>query len=100
MDSGDIREELSPEAGHEHCGRRRRRVGRRDVDITSAVPSIRLAGTIVSRNGELTFLQDHPKRPNPVASWHCPRSPPMPLAKVGSMGLDELLFQSRGRAPR
>ena len=34
---------------------------RRDVDTTSAMPSIRLAGTIVSRNGEATFRQDPAK---------------------------------------
>ncbi|TFD27732.1 hypothetical protein [Cryobacterium lyxosi] len=36
-------------------------IRRLDVDVTSAVPSIRLAGTIVSRKGEPTFRQDHPK---------------------------------------
>ncbi|WP_104195622.1 hypothetical protein [Cryobacterium sp. M15] len=36
-------------------------IRRLDVDVTSAVPCIRLAGTIVSRKGEPTFRQDHPK---------------------------------------
>ena len=36
-------------------------IRRRDVDITSAVPSIRIAGTIVSNKGEPTQRQDHPK---------------------------------------
>lgn len=36
-------------------------IRRWDLDITSAVPSIHLAGTIISRNGEQTFRQDHPK---------------------------------------
>jgi integrase len=33
----------------------------RNVDITGVVPCIRLAGTVVSRKGEATFRQDHPK---------------------------------------
>ncbi|MGK2855486.1 MAG: tyrosine-type recombinase/integrase, partial [Microbacteriaceae bacterium] len=36
-------------------------IRRRDVDITGAPPSIRIAGTIVSRRGEATMRQDHPK---------------------------------------
>jgi integrase len=36
-------------------------IRRRDVDITSAVPSIRITGTIVSNKGEPTQRQDHPK---------------------------------------
>jgi len=34
---------------------------RRDIDVTSPVPSIRIAGTVVSRKGEATERQDHPK---------------------------------------
>lgn len=36
-------------------------IRRRDIDITSATPSIRVAGTIVSHRGEPTMRQDHPK---------------------------------------
>lgn len=36
-------------------------IRRRDVDVTSATPTIRIAGTIISRKGEATFRQDHPK---------------------------------------
>lgn len=36
-------------------------IRRRDVDVTSPIPTIRIAGTIISRNGEPTFRQDHPK---------------------------------------
>lgn len=35
-------------------------IRRRDVDVT---PTIRIAGTIISQKGELTFRQDHPKTP-------------------------------------
>src|SRR5699024_4602353 len=44
---------------------------RRDIDITSTTPSIRITGTIVSHRGEPTTRQDHPKtaksRPRSVA---------------------------------
>jgi integrase len=36
-------------------------IRRCDVDVTGPTPSVRLAGTIVSRRGEPTFRQDHPK---------------------------------------
>jgi len=36
-------------------------IRRRDVDVTSATPTIRIAGTIISRKGEVTFRQDHLK---------------------------------------
>ena len=55
-------------------------IRRRDVDITSPVPSIRLAGTIVSRKGEQTFRQDHPKTAKSTRvvaiHLHLRRSPP------------------------
>ncbi|MFB6608704.1 tyrosine-type recombinase/integrase [Agromyces sp. NPDC056379] len=36
-------------------------IRRRDVDVTGPTPTIRIAGTIISRHGEPTFRQDHPK---------------------------------------
>lgn len=36
-------------------------IRRRDIDVTGPTPTIRIAGTIISRNGEPTFRQDHPK---------------------------------------
>jgi integrase len=36
-------------------------IRRCDVDVSGSTPTIRIAGTIVSRNGEVTFRQDHPK---------------------------------------
>lgn len=36
-------------------------IQRQDIDIAGAPPSIRIAGTIVSRSGEPTTRQDHPK---------------------------------------
>lgn len=78
-------------------------IRRRDVDITSAVPSIRLAGTIVSRNGEQTFRQDHPKTAKsrrivalPTFTSDAVRRR---LANAGRLELDSLLFQSRDGTP-
>ena len=78
-------------------------IRRRDIDVTGPVPSIRLAGTIVSRNGEQTFRQDHPKTAKsrrvvalPTFASDAVRRR---LAKVGSIGLDSLLFQSRDGTP-
>jgi integrase len=74
-------------------------VRRRDVDVTSSVPSIRLAGTIISRKGEQTFRQDHPKTARSTRVVAIPTftadAVRRRLAKVGSLGLDDLLFQSR-----
>jgi len=78
-------------------------IRRRDVDVTSPVPSIRLAGTIVSRNGEQTFRPDHPKTAKSRRVVALPSftadAVRRRLAKVGSMGLDSLLFQSRDGTP-
>ncbi|WP_354023185.1 tyrosine-type recombinase/integrase [Conyzicola nivalis] len=78
-------------------------IRRRDVDITGAVPSIRLAGTIVSRIGEQTFRQDHPKT---VKSRRTVALPSFTadavrrrLANAGRLELDSLLFQSRDGTP-
>ena len=78
-------------------------IRRRDVDITSPVPSIRLAGTIVSRNGEPTFRQDHPKTARSSRVVALPTftadAVRRRLATAGSMCLDSLLFYSRGGTP-
>ena len=67
-------------------------IRRRDIDITSAIPSISLAGTIISRNGEQTFRQDHLKTAKsrrvvalPTFTADAVRRR---LANAGSMGLD------------
>jgi integrase len=78
-------------------------IRRRDVDVTSSVPSIRLAGTIISRKGEQTFRQDHPKTARSTRVVAIPTftadAVRRRLAKVGSLGLDALLFQSRDGTP-
>jgi len=78
-------------------------IRRRDVDITSVVPSIRLAGTIISRNGELTFRQDHPKTAKSRRVVALPSftadAVRRRLATAPSLDLDALLFQSRDGTP-
>src|SRR5680860_1061610 len=76
---------------------------RRDVDITSVVPSIRLAGTIISRNGEQTFRQDHPKTAKSRRVVALPSftadAVRRRLATAPNLDLDALLFQSRDGTP-
>lgn len=48
-------------------------IRRRDIDVTSATPSIRITGTIVGHRGEPTTRQDHPKR---GCASRTPRSTP------------------------
>jgi integrase len=78
-------------------------IRRCDVDVTSAVPSIRIAGTIVSRRGELTFRQDHPKtsRSTRVAALQTFTSDAVRrrLAAGEVLAPDDLLFQSRDGTP-
>nr|WP_300146160.1 site-specific integrase [Propionicimonas sp.] len=78
-------------------------IRRRDIDLTSATPSIRIAGTIVSRNGEPTFRQDHPKtsRSRRVVALPSFTSEAVRrrLATLEDRGLDALLFQSREGTP-
>ena len=78
-------------------------IRRLDVDVTSAVPSIRLAGTIVNRKGELTFRQDHPKTAKsrrvvalPTFASDAVRRR---LAMARDVTPDALLFQSRDGTP-
>jgi len=78
-------------------------IRRRDIDITSAVPSIRLAGTIISRKGEPTFRQDHPKTARSVRVVALPTftsdAVRRRLATADFLEPDDLLFQSRDGTP-
>lgn len=78
-------------------------IRRRDIDITSAVPSIRIAGTIVSRKGEPTFRQDHPKTARSRRVVALPsftaEAVRRRLASIDDAGLDTLLFHSREGTP-
>lgn len=78
-------------------------IRRRDVDITGAAPSVRLAGTIVSRKGEPTFRQDHPKTAKSRRILALPTfasdAVRRLLANAGRLELDALLFQPRDGTP-
>jgi integrase len=78
-------------------------IRRRDADATGAVPSIRLAGTSVSRNGEQIFRQDHPKTAKSRRVVALPSftsdAVRRRLADAGRLELDSLLFYSRDGTP-
>ncbi len=78
-------------------------IRRRDIDLTSATPSIRIAGTIVSRKGEPTFRQDHPKTSRSRRVVALPsfaaEAVRKRLAALDDRSMDALLFQSREGTP-
>ena len=78
-------------------------IRRRDVDITSPVPSIRIAGTIVSNKGEPTQRQDHPKTAKSRRTVAIPtftaEAVRRRLARLADPSLDALLFCSREGTP-
>jgi len=78
-------------------------IRRCDVDITSSVPSIRIAGTIVSNKGEPTQRQDHPKTAKSRRTVAIPsftaEAVRRRLARLEDSSLDGLLFCSRERTP-
>lgn len=71
-------------------------IHRCDIDTTSKTPSIRLAGTIISRKGEPTFRQDHPKTARSKRTVALPsftaEAARCRLADRGSSDPDDLLF--------
>lgn len=78
-------------------------IRRRDIDITSATPSIRIAGTIVSHKGEPTARQDHPKTAKSRRTVAIPtftgEAVRKRLVRVGDPSLDALLFTTREGNP-
>lgn len=78
-------------------------IRRRDVDITSVVPSIRIAGTIVSNKGEPTQRQDHPKTAKSRRTVAIPtftaEAVRRRLARLTDPSLDALIFSSREGTP-
>uniref|UniRef100_UPI000B1887CF tyrosine-type recombinase/integrase n=1 Tax=Demequina iriomotensis TaxID=1536641 RepID=UPI000B1887CF len=78
-------------------------IRRRDVDVTSATPSIRIAGTIVSLHGEPTKRQDHPKTARSVRTVAIPsftaEAVRRRLARLEDHSLDALLFCTRDGTP-
>lgn len=78
-------------------------IRRRDVDITSVMPSIRIAGTIVSNKGEPTRRQDHPKTAKSRRTVAIPsftaEAVRRRLSQLVDPSLDALLFCSREGTP-
>lgn len=74
-----------------------------DLDLTGPVPMMRIAGTIVSRKGEPTHRQEHPKTARSVRRVALPafalRAVRARLEKVASTSPDELLFSTRTGTP-
>lgn len=76
---------------------------RSDVDVASAPPTVRVAGTVVSQRGRPTMRQDHPKTARsrrvialPSFAAEALRAR---LAQQGRMSTDELVFASRNGTP-
>lgn len=78
-------------------------IRRRDVDIAGAPPSIRIAGTLVSRKGEPTTRQDHPKTAKSRRSVALPsftaEAVRKRLTRLCDASPDALLFCSREGTP-
>jgi len=76
---------------------------RRDLDVTGAPPTIRIAGTIVSRAGEPTTRQDHPKTARSMRTVAIPsftaEAVRRRLTRLHDTSPDALLFQSREGTP-
>ena len=76
---------------------------RRDLDVTSSPPTIRIAGTLVDSRDQPIFRQDHPKtarsrRVVPLPSFAA-EALRARLAVMEARNLDALLFSSREGTP-
>lgn len=78
-------------------------IRRRDIDIVSAPPSIRISGTIVAHRGEPTQRQDHPKTAKSRRTVALPEfaaeAVRLRLARRDDASLDALLFCNREGGP-
>ncbi|MEV7633164.1 tyrosine-type recombinase/integrase [Microbacterium sp. NPDC089318] len=78
-------------------------IRRRDIDVTSPVPSIRIAGTIVAHRGEPVRRQDHPKTAKSRRTVAIPtftaQAVRRRLTRLEDTSLDALLFCSREETP-
>jgi integrase len=78
-------------------------IRRRDVDITGAPPSIRIAGTIITRKGESTIRQDHPKTAKSRRTVAIPtftaEAVRKRLTRLNTSSPDALLFTTREGTP-
>jgi len=75
----------------------------RDLDLRSAIPTVRITGTIVSRKGEPTHRQDHPKTSRSVRTIALPQFAVAAIRarikKRLSIDPDALLFCNRNGDP-
>lgn len=78
-------------------------IRRRDVDVTAAPPTIRIAGTVVSRKGERASRQDHPKTARSVRTVAIPsftaEAVRRQLTAMTDRSPDALLFGTRNGTP-
>ncbi len=78
-------------------------IRRRDIDVTSSVPSIRISGTIVAHRGEPVQRQDHPKTAKSRRTVAIPtftsEAVRRRLTRLDDSSLDALLFCSREGTP-
>lgn len=74
-----------------------------DLDLDAPIPSVRISGTIVSRKGEPTHRQDHPKTARSVRRVALPgfalRAIKARLKKIRFTHPDALLFATRVGTP-
>ena len=74
-----------------------------DLDLEAPIPSVRISGTIVSRRGEPTHRQDHPKTARSVRRVALPgfafRAIQERLLKIHFTHPDTLLFSTRAGTP-
>jgi len=78
-------------------------IRRRDIDLTSQVPSIRISGTVVSLKGQPVHRQDHPKTSKSRRTVAIPsftaEAVRKRLARLDDTDPEALLFQSREGTP-
>jgi len=74
-------------------------IRRRDVDVTSAQPSVSIRGTIVTPRGEAPYRQDHPKTAKSRRTVAVPsftaEALRLRLATMDDLSPDALIFHSR-----
>lgn len=74
-----------------------------DLDLGGAVPTVRISGTIISRAGEVTHRQDHPKTARSIRRIALPefthRAVSARISTVGIAPAESLLFSTRIGTP-
>jgi integrase len=74
-----------------------------DVDVTASVPTVRLAGTVVSVKGRGTYRQDHPKTAKSVRTVSVPSFAAEAirgrLVALSDQPPEGLLFQTKNHTP-